>query len=57
MGKNLDGFMGVAPVTVAQRLNPQPSAASGPAAAAPGAVNPAAAPARKPAPPARKKTS
>lgn len=57
MGKNLDGFMGVAPVTVAQRLNPQPSAASGPAAAVPGAVNPAAAPARKPAPPARKKTS
>jgi hypothetical protein len=49
--------MGVAPVTVAQRLNPQPSAASGPAAAAPGAANPAAAPARKPAPPARKKTS
>lgn len=53
MGKNLDGFTGVAPVTVAQRLAPK---APPPAAAAPAPAAAPAAPTRK-APPPKKKTS
>ena len=52
MGKNLDGFTGMAPITVAQRINtraPAPAAA----AATPSAPAPATAPARKP--PTKKK--
>ena len=51
MGKNLDGFTGTAPVTVAQRMAPKA------AAVAPAPMQPAApaAPARK-APPQKKKT-
>lgn len=53
MGKNLDGFTGAAPITVAQRMNTRaPSAAAAPAAKA--ATPPAAAPARKPPPPKKK---
>ncbi len=57
MGKNLDGFTGAAPITVAQRMNTRaPTAAAAPAAKA--ATPPAAAPARKPPPPKKKeKTS
>lgn len=53
MGKNLDGFTGAAPITVAQRLSTRaPAAAAAPAAKAP--APPAAAPARKPPPPKKK---
>ena len=53
MGKNLDGFTGAAPITVAQRVNTRaPAAAAAPAAKA--ATPPAAAPARKPPPPKKK---
>jgi len=57
MGKNLDGFTGAAPITVAQRMNTRaPTAAAAPAAKA--ATPAAAAPARKPPPPKKKeKTS
>ena len=52
MGKNLDGFTGTAPVTVAQRMSPKAAPA---AAAVPSPAAPAEAPARKAAP--KKKTS
>lgn len=52
MGKNLDGFTGSAPVTVAQRMSPKAAPA---AAAVPSPAAPAEAPARKAAP--KKKTS
>jgi len=53
MGKNLDGFTGTAPVTVAQRMNPKTAPA---AAAVPSPAAPAEAPARSKAAP-KKKTS
>ena len=52
MGKNLDGFTGAAPVTLAQRMQPK----SAPAASATPAYSTPTPPARKTAP-ARKKSS
>ncbi|MFN4117214.1 M48 family metalloprotease [Acidovorax sp.] len=54
MGKNLDGFTGAAPVTLAQRLSTRAPAAAPAAAATATTPAPAAAPARKPPPPKKK---
>ncbi len=53
MGKNLDAFTGAAPITVAQRMAPRPTAQ--PAVGPVNAVQPKAAPARRPA--AKKKAT